>query len=183
MNAKALVTAVCVGVSLLFASYSVGSVNPLAEDSNGNAVPDVVELQHGAFYIPPILGVSATVAVALVTIVVFTVYRRHIISKSREHRNLTDVLIKIYRSKYREVVGMRLWVLAVLCLVLGGLTLVSAQKTTNNPLSEDKDGDGLPTVAEMQIGTDPNDPYDYVALPSLNITVVEPAPLNVTIGR
>ena len=78
---------------------------------------------------------------------------------------------------------MRWWVLVVLCLVFGSLVSVGAQKIMNNPLSEDQDGDGLPTVVENQVGTNPTDPYDYTAISNLNVTVVEPVPVEVVVGR
>ncbi|WP_457549586.1 thrombospondin type 3 repeat-containing protein [Archaeoglobus sp.] len=184
MKSKHVAIALCIGLLLSATAYRVGSANPLSEDTNGNTMPDVIELQHGTFKVFTALSVGPIVTVTTLTIAVIVAYHNHAIQrKDMDYRDKRDISLKIYRSKYRGVIVTKFWALAVLCLVLGGLILVSAQKITNNPLSEDQDGDGLPTIVENQVGTNPNDPYDYVALPSLNMIVVEPLPLNVTIGR
>lgn len=51
-------------------------------------------------------------------------------------------------------------VLAV--LVCGSVLLVVSAQNSNNPFAEDSDGDGLPNVVEMQVGTNPNDPYSCI---------------------
>ena len=148
----------------MFLLHGVSSVNPLTEDLNCNAVPDIIELQHGTFHTIPIMGISATVAVVLIVVAVYVLHQYRTALSGMEYRHSTDISMKIFKSKYRGVIRTKLWVLAVLGVLLGGLVLVSAYKTTN-PLSEDSDGDGLPSVVETQVGTDPNDPLSqtYVA--------------------
>lgn len=143
------------------------SLNPLSEDSNGNGMPDIVELQIGKFSFPSItLGVSIATALTVIITVIYFVESKK--CDDIDHRVNLDLPVKIFKSKYRRWLGVRVLVFTVLLVFL----LVIPVHAENKPiLSEDPDGDGLPTVVEIQLGSDPNNPYDYVCVESIGFIV------------
>ncbi len=74
---------------------------------------------------------------------------------------------------------------AFVILVLGCLlVVVSAAKSSI--LNEDSDGDGLPTVVELQVGTNPNDPNSCITIEGVSLvneseTLIEIAGNNTTV--
>jgi len=87
----------------LFAMYPTVS-NPLSEDLNGNVVPDIVEM-HKISYQPAKIP-SFTVVSTIVTIVFIVVVQIvSVVSKNEvDYRTDFDILVKLFKSKFKEVV-------------------------------------------------------------------------------
>jgi len=141
-------------------------LSPLTEDSNGNTLPDIVELQKGTFisYVTPIITVYAMTITFTIILIVTLITLKAIIPESIDYRNDFDFFAKIFKSKLRGWCDVKwFYTFCVLAVLLCGLVLVaSAQKNSNNPFAEDSDGDGLPSVVETQVGTDPDNPYSCI---------------------
>ncbi len=81
---------------------------------------------------------------------------------------------------------MRVWAIFGLFLILCAVGVVLA-KSINNVLSEDADGDGMPTIVEKAVGTNPNDPLSCITVKGIsyvesNNTSILIEVANVTVG-
>ena len=87
----------------LFAMYPTAS-NPLSEDLNGNFVPDIVEthkISYQPLKIPSFTVVNTIVAIVFIVVVQIVL----VVSKNEvDHRTDFDILVKLFKSKFREVV-------------------------------------------------------------------------------
>jgi len=174
---KIVVTWITVFAVLTFQilGFQISRSSLLSEDSNGNTLPDLVELQKGCQLhtskIPKIntCAIIAIINTAIISVVI-VITRKLATFKGLDYRKNFDFFAKIFKSKMRGWFNVRWFcTFCVLAVLLCGLVLVaSAQKKGYDPFAEDPDGDGLPSVVEEQIGTDPLDAMDVAYLEDIN---------------
>jgi len=103
MKKVILMTVIAVMTMFQVLGFQCSSISPLAEDSNGNALPDLIELQKGTFVLHIVYPMTIYATVIAITIIftVTLIIIKVTIHESVEYRNDFDSFAKIFKSKMR----------------------------------------------------------------------------------
>lgn|GEM_PF-5806873 len=88
-------------MGMLLGNVHVSKFNPLSEDSNGNGIPDILE-GHVLVYSFVVPAVATCTITALIFYVAFA--SEHVLKEGRDYRGNIDLIVKVFKSKYREVI-------------------------------------------------------------------------------
>ena len=88
-------------MGMLLGNVHVSKFNPLSEDSNGNGIPDILE-GHVVVYSYFAPAVATCTITALVLYIAFA--SKDVLEEGTDHRDNYDSALKIFKSKYREVI-------------------------------------------------------------------------------